>query len=791
MMGGTMRKRIITFINILAIIFLGNIFGLQLDTPTISGVLRVAQANAAEPPYKVYLPVVIRSRIAAAPDQAIVFVSRQIPSSGSIYWDVPKGIPGVGPFSRFQVASPGKLLIREANNSLKPLIDGANPSAATLNLIDVNAPDVSYDGAKIVFAGLPAGNYSRGSVGNPGAWRLYTINVDGTNLKQITFSDQNLNLSAQGLPNTLSNYDDTDPAWLPDGRIVFSSTRWPGFAQYSGARATNLYVVNADGSKLHRITAERNGADRPMVDPVTGKIVYARWWRNHRFATNSMSTVTDPAGGYKQKDGLTTDRGNHVGGNDHLWRNAWHAAVINPDGTGLAQWGGTQHPFDSNHMYGGAFTPQGELIANYFPMHNMTEAAGFGGLRQYHRGPGDYKPLVGVTNLTLDYVHPSNPTSFGIFKGSYAAEPAVFADNRLLFSWAADINQDYGLYTSNSDGSNMKLLYDNPGTAELRAKLIQPRPLPPIIPDSVSKTASLLPPPANGPYNQDGTFIFNALNVYANGPVDAEIDTAPPVGSAAIIRFFIDQQRSSSGSFPNLDWPILLGERPVNSDGSVKEPAAPANVPLFEQIRSSDGTVPLTPNGATHVAGMNFGPPGTEARCVGCHVGHTMIPVPASDAEAKWSNLATGAQVTVSSARDANTISGINDRKVMKGEIWRYWNSASGQPANGQWVRLTFPVPVTVRNVRLYNPRPGDEANSTLQVHKATVRLYQDAAATTLAAQTTVSKDISVSGTDVPFGNVLARVVEVKIDSITGTFYGMQVASLAEIEVIARGEAIR
>ena len=121
-----------------------------------------------------------------------------------------------------------------------------------------------------------------------------------------------------------------------------------------------------------------------------------------------------------------------------------------------------------------------------------------------------------------------------------------------------------------------------------------------------------------------------------------------PVGSAALIRFFIDQQRSSPGSFPNLDWPIRLGELVVAPDGSVREPNAPANVPLFEQIRSAGGTVPLTggpyPDGAAHVSGMNFGRPGSVARCVGCHSGHTMNPIPTNDEAAKWTNLAPGAQ---------------------------------------------------------------------------------------------------------------------------------------------------
>ncbi len=738
-----------------------------------------------------YLPV-IRSNNSTN-NYSVVFVSRQIPPNGSIYWDVPKDMPGVGSHSRFRVAAPGKLMVREPNGLLRTLIDGTNPTPASLNLIDVNAPDVSYDGATIIFAGLPAGDYNLGPNTNPSAWRLYSIKTDGTQLKQITFSNQNLPMSQFGpAAGGLTPYDDTDPAWLPDGRLVFTSTRWPSYAHYSGVRTTNLYIVKADGSGLHRITAERNGADRPLVDPVTGKIVYARWWRNHRFASKTMDTVTDPNGGYVQNNGLTANRDDQLGGPNYLWRNAWQAATINPDGTGLAMWGGAFRNETGNHVYGGAFTPEGDLIANFFPMFNMTEAAGFGGLRRYHRGAGSYQPIIGITDLTFNYVHPSNPTSFGIFTGAYAAEPEVLPDGRLIISWAPAINQDYGLYVVNANGTGLTLLYDNPGTTELRARLIRPRPLPPIIADSVTQTPSLLPPPAAGPYNQDGTFVFEALNVYFNGPVDMDIVNAAPVGSAVKIRFFIDHQRTSPGSFPNLDWPILLGEVPVNPAGSAREPNAPANVPLFEQLHTAANQVPLTTgplinDGAAHVTGMNFGRPETTARCVGCHAGHSLIPVPATNEAAQWTNLAPGAQITVSSSRDSNYNRGLIDRRVLKGEIWRYWTSAPGQNAN-QWVQLTFPVPVTVRTVRLYNPRQGDEANSSLAVKAATVRLYSDAAGTVeVGSQTTGA--LSVGGTDVAFNDVRARVIKVELNSMSGTFYGAQAAGLAEVEVIARGEA--
>jgi hypothetical protein len=165
-----------------------------------------------------------------------------------------------------------------------------------------------------------------------------------------------------------------------------------------------------------------------------------------------------------------------------------------------------------------------------------------------------------------------------------------------------------------------------------------------------------------------------------------------------------------------------------------------------------------------------------------------MMPVPANDADAQWSNLAPGAQVTVSSSRDPNYDEGVIDRKVMKGEIWRYWSSSASHSQNGQWVKLTFPVPITVRTVRLYNPRQGDEANSSIVVQSATVRLYSDTAGTVQVASKTVGP-LSVLGTGVAFVDVQARVVRVELNSVTGTFYSVPIASLAEVEVVARGEA--
>jgi hypothetical protein len=739
----------------------------------------------------------------------IVFTSRALPARGHIADSqaLTNSMPGVGPISRFVVANPGRLVIREPNGALRILVDGGTPTGQSLNLIDVHAPEVSYDGRTIVFAGLPNATYSsaaRNVMAHPGAWRIYTINVDGTGLRQVTFTPPALDLSQ--FPFNASDFnrvDDTDPNWLPDGRIVFSSTRWPAVAQYRDPRTTNLYVVNPDGSQLHRITAERNGADRPIVDPRTGKIVYSRWWRNSHFPSDTTEVLTDPViGGYLLNLGLATDDSNRYtsaqrtaigAAYDKVNRNLWISAAVNPDGTDLTLWnGGTDADAVTNTLYGGSFDEAGNVYSNLFPLENFAEVAGFGGVRYHRRGVTGRNqqpdPVLGVTDFLPD-LPLWFPSLERVYQHEYAAEPEVVPGTSLMIvSIAPDYRQDYGLYLVTRNGSSRQLLVDNPGTTELRARLVRPRALPPILSDQptlANETASPLPPRADGPYDIDGTFIFDALNVFFNAPVDMNIVSAPAIGSAASIRFYADFMKDSPTTNSRYNWPSLIGELPIAADGSVREPNAPANIPLFEQIRTPQAAgykVPLTnaPNfsdflgGAGHVAGMNFGRPGTRARCVGCHTGHTLIPVPPTDEDAKWTNLSPGATVSVSSGSSASRLVDRRARTVSSSEHWR---SASGQTPTTQWVQLTFPVQVAVRNVRLWGPGGG------VSVGNAVVQLYADAAASVGLAQAS-SGQVVDSGTNVAFADVTARSVRVSFSQVSGAQ-----ASLAEIEVIGAGRS--
>lgn len=751
----------------------------------------------------------------------IVFVSRQIPSKGSKFFSPPTGThsyPGVGSYSRFVSAGPGKLQILQPDGTVTILLNGNHPDPI-YGLVDFNAPDVSYYGKEIVFAGfIPTTNdprseqYANKPNANPGGWRIYTINPDGTGLSAITNSSYKIDTSLFRFISSPTQYDDTDPVWLPDGRIAFSSTRYPETAEYEGARSSNLFVVNANGTNLHRITSEKGGADRPLVDPVTGQIVFSRWWRNNHLGTNDFSSILCSPGvgncthnGYEYKDGLTIDTNDATNGVvADLNTNGWQEDAINPDGTGLHAFNmSARDSRDANVGYGGGFLRDGRLITNFFMPGNLAEEAGFGGLRLLTRGFQTYSCIVGVCTEHNHTLVSGASSDLFISQSGYAAEAAQLSNGQIVVAKARNLQQDYGLWVMNVDGSHAQLLYDNPGTTETRPTILAPRHLPPIIPDKITAIAAMTPPPIGGPYDQDGTFTFQDLNVYFNAPVDSNIPNAAPVGSLSTLTFFTDpQQGSAIASVPETSWPVKLATAKISSQGAVVNTHAPADLPLFEQGRDPNGHLVATidptsgeANGATHVAGQNYGRPGEVVRCVGCHAGHSVIQVPVNPA---YTNLATGASVTASSI-DTNpdqsgatpSMASLHNRLVKNEPFNHYWRSSPGQ-VQGQWVQLSFPVPVTVSTVRLYNPIGGSDKygdQDTIQVQSATITLYSDVAGTIPVASANVGPLTTTpgQGTDTTFNDVTAQAVKITINSVSGSFDGKPAASLAEVEVIASG----
>ena len=115
----------------------------------------------------------------------------------------------------------------------------------------VRDPCVHYDGRQIVFSYRP---------GNEQRYHLFTINSDGTGLKQLTFGE----------------YDDIEPAWLPDGDIIFVSGRARRWVNCWLTQVATIYRMKPDGSGIRMLSAniEHDNTPWPLHD---GRIAYMRW----------------------------------------------------------------------------------------------------------------------------------------------------------------------------------------------------------------------------------------------------------------------------------------------------------------------------------------------------------------------------------------------------------------------------------------------------------------------------------------------------------------------------------
>jgi hypothetical protein len=143
-----------------------------------------------------------------------------------------------------------------------------NPAAATAvhrvrPIIDANTnqtlgpgvyrdPDLSWNAQQMVFACKPDAE---------AVTSVYTIGLDGGNLKRLTASDQ---------------HHDITPTWLADGRIAFISTRPKALVPCFNSGVGTLHTMDADGSGLCSISANNVSEFDPSVLD-DGRILYGRW----------------------------------------------------------------------------------------------------------------------------------------------------------------------------------------------------------------------------------------------------------------------------------------------------------------------------------------------------------------------------------------------------------------------------------------------------------------------------------------------------------------------------------
>jgi mono/diheme cytochrome c family protein len=128
---------------------------------------------------------------------------------------------------------------------------------------------LSFDARKVIF------DYRRDA---ESGFRIWEVNTDGTGLRQISFApkDEAEKVARWGRP---WHTDDVHPCYLPDGKIIFSSTRCEHTVLCGGSAslvAPGLHCMDADGSHVEQLTHSPVSEFCPVVLD-DGRVMYHRW----------------------------------------------------------------------------------------------------------------------------------------------------------------------------------------------------------------------------------------------------------------------------------------------------------------------------------------------------------------------------------------------------------------------------------------------------------------------------------------------------------------------------------
>jgi hydrazine synthase alpha subunit-like protein len=122
----------------------------------------------------------------------------------------------------------------------------------------IRDPDVSYDGQRILFSWKKSDREDD--------YHLYEMQADSGTIRQLT----------SGL-----GFADYEGVYLPEGDIVFNSSRCVQTVDCWWTEVSNLYRCDKDGKYLRRLSFDQVHTNYPTVTH-DGRVIYTRWDYNDR-----------------------------------------------------------------------------------------------------------------------------------------------------------------------------------------------------------------------------------------------------------------------------------------------------------------------------------------------------------------------------------------------------------------------------------------------------------------------------------------------------------------------------
>jgi hypothetical protein len=424
----------------------------------------------------------------------------------------------------------------------------------------IRDPAVSWDGARVLFAwkkSLDEDDY-----------HLYELEVVSGRVRQIT----------SGL-----GFADYEPAYLPHGDIVFSSTRCVQTVDCWWTEVSNLFTCDPDGRYLRRVGFDQVHTVFPSVLD-DGRVVYTRWDYN--------------------------DRG-------QIFPQALFQ--MNPDGTGQTEFYGNNSWFPTTIAHARGI-PGSQKVLAILCGHHSTQAGKLAILdpakgRQENRGvqliapvrptPAERIDAYGQAGALFQYPYPLNDREFLV---ACAPSGWNYQDRKNRRKGDAD----FAIYWMDIDGRR-ELLVSDPHLACQQPVPLVVRARPPQRPSTVDyrkRTGSYYLQDVHAGPGLDGVprgavkklrvvaLDFRAAGVGNNG-------SGGPGGGALI---------STPIAIGNGSWDlkIVLGDARVYEDGSAFF-TVPARTPVYFQALDEKGHAIQTMRSWSTLQ------PGENQSCVGCH----------------------------------------------------------------------------------------------------------------------------------------------------------------------------
>ncbi|MDR2754778.1 MAG: hypothetical protein LBC20_03645 [Planctomycetaceae bacterium] len=459
----------------------------------------------------------------------------------------------------------GIFVLEQPGMSLKhrDLIHGQLPPGHVLE------PRLSYDAKRIAFShvAVPEKRIAWQSLNvnekgnNEYYYHLYEMGIDGENLRQLTNN----------------KYDDMMPEYLPDGALVFVSTRRQAYSRCFGPQF---------GERWHSYTLFRTGIDTqgfpdtktitqisfndvsewfPAMSP-SGLLLFARW-------------------DYIDRDAVT---------HQNLWS-------MRPDGTNPAAIWGNAAPKPHCMFQAKPIGDTNKIVFIASAHHSITA------------GPicivdpsVDANSLDAVTRITPEafpeaesmnipeYYNSPYPLGEDLFLAAYSRD-------KLIFEPRPNPDNALGLYLLDDRG-NREVLYRDTKIGSTCPLPVMPRIMPQLIVSYKNETLAT---------QRLGE--MSIMNVYEG--LDGNIKSGS-LKELRIVQIF--PKTSAVVNLPRIgvageeNTRAVLGTVPIEADGSVRF-LVPAGKPLLFQVLDENGFAYQTMRSTTSVM------PGEQTSCVGCH----------------------------------------------------------------------------------------------------------------------------------------------------------------------------